>query len=716
MGGTVTCSNAIATFTLAPGTTLAYGTTYTGTITTGAKSSVEGVSLPSNYVWTFTTAATSVLTVVGFPAQGALVSANTPITATFNMAMDCTTLQSPATSFTVTDSSGPVLGTVGCANNIALNTSVATFRPTGNGGALPASNYNRTYTATITTTAKSSVEGVSLPINYVWSFTVIPPVAPAPTVILAIPANKLTGVPLNQVVIADFSEPMAPGTISGTSNFTLTAQGSVTPVSGGVSYVETGTKDELVFQLSPNVFLQPSTLYTATILNAVTNLAGTALNGGIACDPILSINGNCVWTFTTVASGVNNAQPVLVATVPANGATTVCVNPAISATFSEAMNPQTFTQKTFYLYATGSPQTLIGGTYSQDSTGLIETFTPTPPLADNTSYTVTVTDGATNTLGIGLLVNATGPPPNPWTFTLGTSACPSPVNLGVLAPFGGFGGSAGMTNMGTATVINGDIGTTGASTTMTGFHDDYVLPVISAAGSTTGCTYSETLSNIGLVIAQPVTTPPGIAIFTAPGPPTSGCLGEGTGTPTTGTYGVATAAEAQALIIYNQLQSVSNGAGPGTNPTNAQVATTLVTGVDLGGQTLYPGVYWAASYLDITNGDLTLDAQNDPTATFIFQIGSALTVGKAGLPVNIILAHGAKASNIYWLCASAATINGGGGPATFNGTVIADTFISTGTGPSSPTQTVNGRLISMGLLDPSASTTIVDTVINVPNP
>ena len=633
------------------------------------------------------------------PAQGATgVAITTTVTATFNMAMNPASINTG--TFTVT---GP--GGAAVAGAVTYSGLTATFTPS------PSLAYGTTYTATITTGA-ATPGGAELVSDYVWTFTTAAaPLPPAPTVTLTNPANAATGVPLNQVVIATFSEPMAPDTIIG-ANFALTVTTGGAAVSGSVSYVETaGNAYELVFQLSPDEFLQPSTMYTATISTGVTDVAGTPLNGGIACGSA-SANGNCVWQFTTTAVGTNNTQPMLVYTYPVNGALDVCVSPAISATFSQAMNPATFTTTTFALYSgTSASGTPIAGTYSQDTTGTIETFTPTNPLTAGDSYTATVTDGATNMAGIGLLVNATGPPPNPWTFTLGTSACPSPVNLGVLAPFGGFGGSAGMTNMGTATVINGDIGTTAAASVMTGFHDDYVLPVISAAGSTMGCTYSETLSNIGLVIAQPVTTPPGIAIFTAPGPPTITCPNEGTGTPSTGTYGIATAALAQALATYNSLQSITNTAVSPvvTDPTAPQGPTTLVTGVDLGGMTLYPGVYWAASTVDITSGDLTLDAQGDPTATFVFQIGSALTVGEAGYARNIILAHGANASNIFWLCATAATINGTGG-GIFNGTVIAaEGAISTGTNSASPTTTINGRLISL-----SASTTLANTIINVP--
>src|SRR3954462_9608131 len=75
--------------------------------------------------------------------------------------------------------------------------------------------------------------------------------------------------------------------------------------------------------------------------------------------------------------------------------------------------------------------------------------------------------------------------------------------LGAAAAFGGFGGNAGMTNQGLNTVITGaqgqpvSIGTTGASTTMAGFHDTSVAYVPPPAAA--GCTYTETTSNIGTV-------------------------------------------------------------------------------------------------------------------------------------------------------------------------------------------------------------------------
>src|ERR1035437_9409654 len=76
----------------------------------------------------------------------------------------------------------------------------------------------------------------------------------------------------------------------------------------------------------------------------------------------------------------------------------------------------------------------------------------------------------------------------------------TPIPLGSASSFGTFGGSAGMTNSGLLTVINGDIGTTAVSTAVTGFHD---------AGPQ--CIYTETPLNIGTVNGK---------IYTAAPPPT----------------------------------------------------------------------------------------------------------------------------------------------------------------------------------------------------
>jgi hypothetical protein len=165
---------------------------------------------------------------------------------------------------------------------------------------------------------------------------------------------------------------------------------------------------------------------------------------------------------------------------------------------------------------------------------------------------------------------------------------------------------------------------------------------------------------------------------------------------------IATAAASEALTAYNTLQC-SCFPGTGTAPAGSTLAG------ELGGLTLFPGTYTNASTVDITTGDLTLDAQGDTNAYWVFQVGSALTVGEAGFPRNVILAHGAQASHIFWAVATSATINGAGG-GTFEGTIIAYSGgISVSTAGNAAITTIDGRLIALG-----ASTTLVNTVINLP--
>jgi hypothetical protein len=89
---------------------------------------------------------------------------------------------------------------------------------------------------------------------------------------------------------------------------------------------------------------------------------------------------------------------------------------------------------------------------------------------------------------------------------------------------------------------------------------------------------------------------------------------------------------------------------------------------------LAPGLYNSTSSLEITSGDLTLDAQGDADAVFIFQMASTLTISTAR---KVILSGGANAANIYWQVESSATI---GTSSSFAGTIMADQAITLGTG------------------------------------
>jgi len=658
VAGTVACSGAVVTFT--PAANLIVNTLYTATITTGAQS-LAGTPLAANYVWMFRTlpAPTPPTVIATVPANLAVgVPINQALSATFSVAMTPATIN--AATFVLTGpGTTPVTGVV---TYVAAG-STATFTPTAN--LAP----NTVYTATITTGAQN-LAGTALAGNYVWTFTTGTVVAVPPTVTSTIPATGAINVPANQAVSATFSVPMNPATINSTT-FMLTGPGT-TPVAGLVAYAAIG--NTLTF--TPTANLVVNTLYTATITTGAQNLAGT----GLAV--------NYVWTFTTGAAVV--VPPQIVSTLPLNAATNVPLTQAVSATFTKAMNPLTITNATFTL--TQGANT-VAATLSYNAITFTATLTPTVALLANTSYIATVTTGATDLAGDPL--GTTGAP-NPWTFTTAAALVPPPIVLGpVIAMFGPFGGNAGITNQGLLSAINnGSIGTTAASSLITGFHDDNVVTLTGVAA----CTYTETPLNAALV--GPAAATPGtglIAIYTAAGSsqPTTACPNEGTAT----TAAVATQAALQAQAAYNTLQAVPGG-------------ITLAS-TELGGLTLAPGVYKSSTVYTIGSptptGPLTLDAQGNTNAYWVFQMGSSLTVGTPTAPDSVLLINGAKASNVFWAVGGlpGAVINYGGG-GTMVGTIISSPGITVSSPGVAAVTTINGRIIAL-----NASVTIVNTVINV---
>jgi uncharacterized repeat protein (TIGR01451 family) len=105
--------------------------------------------------------------------------------------------------------------------------------------------------------------------------------------------------------------------------------------------------------------------------------------------------------------------------------------------------------------------------------------------------------------------------------------------------------------------------------------------------------------------------------------------------------------------------------------------------VELGGTTVTPGVYGSAAGTFGITGTLTLDAQGDPDAVFIFEAASTLITAAAS---NVNLANGARASNVFWVVGSSATL---GTNSTLMGNVLALASITVTTGT-----TIDGRALA----------------------
>lgn len=603
------------------------------------------------------------------PLNGATgVAINSPmITATFSEPVRAI---GSGSSFTVT-CAAPCTSPAGTITLDAAGR-IATFNLAAAAGLAPLT----LYTATVTG-ATSVATGLSMASPHVWRFTTgVAPDVTRPRVVSTQPATTIPGptpgVASNTAITATFSEDMAPASISATS-FTLTCAAPCVSPAGAVSY-STGSRTAA---FSPAAPLALATTYTARVTTAATDIAGNALAGNQA-----GITGasDYIWTFTTAAAVIPPANISVLSTSPAAGALNVCPDASISAAFSvpsgTRMDPLSVTSSTFTVVGPGTTPVTAAAIGLDAATGRIATFRPSAALTVGALYTATIVGGASGVRDLALpantlLMNYT------WSFTAAACAIPpgNPPVLGTAGSFGVFGGSAGMTNQGLLTVINGDIGTTAVSTAVTGFRD--LGP---------GCIYTVTPLNNGLVNGR---------IYTAPPPPTPQCPTGGTAA----TMAVAMQARADALIAYNALVARPPGLDPGAG--------------NLANLVLAPGTYTAAAgTFMIQGGDLTLDAQGDPNAVFVFQMASSLTVGGPGaaFPRSVILINGAQPKNVYWQVGTAATINAAGG-GTMVGTIIAQAGADISTAGNVTPVTVNGRVLSLG-----ASVTLVNTIINVPSP
>jgi len=123
--------------------------------------------------------------------------------------------------------------------------------------------------------------------------------------------------------------------------------------------------------------------------------------------------------------------------------------------------------------------------------------------------------------------------------------------------------------------------------------------------------------------------------------------------------------DAVAIGAKNALTSAYDDAA--SRPSNGSAGT------DLSGQVFLPGVRTASSSLLLSSGSVTLDAEGDPNAVFIFQIGSTLITGSN---TSVTLTGGAQACNVFWQVGSSATLGTG---TSFVGTIMASATITANT-------------------------------------
>jgi hypothetical protein len=148
-----------------------------------------------------------------------------------------------------------------------------------------------------------------------------------------------------------------------------------------------------------------------------------------------------------------------------------------------------------------------------------------------------------------------------------------------------------------------------------------------------------------------------------------------TGFPPGIVVGTTHSADAAAAQAQNDVTAAFTDLG-------GQAAQTNLTGQDLGGLTLTPGVYDFDNSAGLT-GTLTLDAQGDPAAVFIIRTGSTLTTASAS---SVVLINGASGCNVFWRIGSSATFGTG---SSVVGNVLALTSITMTTGAS-----ISGRLLA----------------------
>lgn len=381
--GTVAYQDQTAIFTPSPEAPFEEGKEYFVTLTTGIKD-LDGISLPSNFSWSFVTSGLASVDQVD-PKEGAVnVPVGTSISAVFSKPISAATLNGQ--TFFITDK----------AKNVRLNAAIAydeesrtaTMDPTGS------LNFGAEYLVTVTTGVRD-LAGNPLAAEKVWSFTVASePDRSPPKVTSKAPAPNATGISTNTSISVTFDEKVDLEALR--ANFLL--EGPNGPVSTTLAYDPSPAS--LTASLQPGANLEFGTTYRVVLRSGIKDPSGNRLPAEI------------FWSFTT-GNAPDHTAPRIEGQVPADGAEGVPVKSAISVRFSEPMDGNSITAPngfTVYRIQRGVREQ-VGGSVTVDRELLTATFTPASRLKYESTYSIFLSgqmkDLAGNFLeGIGL-----------WTFT-----------------------------------------------------------------------------------------------------------------------------------------------------------------------------------------------------------------------------------------------------------------------------------------------------------
>jgi hypothetical protein len=304
---------------------------------------------------------------------------------------------------------------------------------------------------------------------------------------------------------------------------------------------------------------------------------------------------------------------------------------------------------------------------------------PTAPAGDTVAPTVSSTNPVNGATGVAIITASFSEAMNASTLTTATFTVTGPG----ATPVAGTVTYNASTNIARFTPTNALAASTAYAATITTGAKDVAGNALASShvwsfttSATTGSQTAVALGGAGVyaVLAGSTVTNTGATALT-------GDLGVSPGTAYTGfppgtLTGAIHAGDATSATAMTDLTTAYNDAAGRT------VAPVTVAG-NLGGLTLPPGLYKSTSSLSISSGDLTLDAQGDANAVFIFQMASTLTTtsGRA-----VVLSGSAKASNVFWQVGSSATL---GTTSAFKGTIMANQSITLNTGA-----TLDGRALA----------------------